>query len=53
MAWLVAGGQMTKAPAIITYASVVFRETVGIYLIIDTNNDLEVKLEIQMQHCII
>ena len=42
---LVAGGHMTKAPATITYASVVSRETVRIALMIATLNDLEVKLE--------
>ena len=35
---------MTKAPATITYASVVSREMVRIALIIATLNDLEVKL---------
>ena len=34
---------MTHAPATITYASVVSRETVRIVLMITTLNDLEVK----------
>ena len=41
---LVAGGHMTKAPATITYASAVMRETVRIALIIITLNELEIKL---------
>ena len=40
---LVAGGHMTKAPATITYVSVVLRETVRIALMIAALNDLEVK----------
>ena len=39
---LVAGGHMTKAPATITYASVVSRETVRIALMIAAVNDLEI-----------
>ena len=35
---------MTKAPASITYTSIVSRETVRIALMIATLNDLEVKL---------
>ena len=35
---------MTKAPATITYASIVSRETVRIALMIATHNDLEIKL---------
>ena len=35
---------MTKAPATITYASNIFRETVRKALMIATLNDLEVKL---------
>ena len=41
---LVIGGHMTKAPATVTYASVVSRETVRIDLMIATLNDLEDKL---------
>jgi hypothetical protein len=41
---LVAGGHRTKAPATITYASVVSRETVHLALTIASLNDLEVKL---------
>ena len=41
---LVIGGHMTEAPATITYASVVSRETVRIALTITSLNDLEVKL---------
>jgi hypothetical protein len=40
---LVAGGHVTKAPALITYASVVTHETVRIALMIAALNDLEVK----------
>ena len=40
---LVAGGHVTKAPASITYASVVTREMVCIALMIAALNDLEVK----------
>jgi hypothetical protein len=40
---LVAGGHMTKAPATITYASVVSRETVHIALLLAALNDLNVK----------
>jgi hypothetical protein len=39
---LVAGGHMTKAPANITYASVVSRETVRITLLMAALNDLNV-----------
>ena len=35
---------MTKAPATITYASVMSRETMRIALMVATLNDLEVKL---------
>jgi hypothetical protein len=41
---LVAGGHMTKAPATITYASVVSRETVLIALSMAALNDLNVKV---------
>ncbi len=41
---LVAGGHWTKAPATITYASVVSRETVRLALTIASLNDLEVKV---------
>ena len=41
---LVAGGHMTEAPAAITYASVVSRETVRIALTLAALNDLEVKV---------
>ena len=41
---LVAGGHMTTAPAAITYASVVTRETVRIALTLAALNDLEVKV---------
>ncbi len=40
---LVAGGHKTEAPATITYASVVSRETVHIALILAALNDLQVK----------
>ena len=39
---LVGGGHMTEAPAAVTYASVVSRETVRIALLIAALNDLEV-----------
>ncbi len=41
---LVAGGHKTEAPATITYASVVSRETVCIALLMAALNDLEVKV---------
>ena len=41
---LVAGGHITKAPATITYASVVSRETVRIALLMAALNDLNVKV---------
>ncbi len=41
---LVAGGHLTKAPATITYASVVSRETVCLALTFVSLNDLEVKI---------
>ena len=41
---LVAGGNMTKAPATIAYANVVLRETVKIALMIAALNNLEVML---------
>jgi len=41
---LVAGGHVTKAPASITYASVVTRKTVRIALMIAALNNLEVKV---------
>ena len=40
---LVAGGHMTTAPAAVTYASVVLRETVSITLTLAALNDLEVQ----------
>ena len=40
---LVAGGHMTTAPAAVTYASVVSRETFRIALTLADLNDLEVK----------
>ena len=40
----IAGGQRTKAPATITYYSVVSRETVHLALTIAALNDLEVKV---------
>ena len=40
---LVAGGHMTEAPAVMTYASIISRETVHIALTITALNDLEVK----------
>ena len=40
---LVAGGHMTKAPAAVTYASVVSRESVRIALTIAALNEIEVK----------
>jgi hypothetical protein len=43
-AGLVAGGHMTKAPATITYAIVVSRETVRIALLMAALNDLHVKV---------
>ena len=39
---LVAGGHMTKAPATLTYASVVSRETVRIALTVAALNDIDV-----------
>jgi hypothetical protein len=41
---LVAGGHRTKAPATITYASMVSRETVCLALTIASLNDLQVKV---------
>jgi hypothetical protein len=41
---LVAGGHLTKAPATITYASVVSRETMRLALTFASMNDLEVKV---------
>ena len=41
---LVAGGHKTEAPATITYASVVSRETVHIALLMAALNDLKVKV---------
>ncbi len=41
---LVAGGHRIKAPATITYASVVSRETVHLALTIASLNDLKVKV---------
>ncbi len=41
---LVAGGHLTQAPATITYASVVSRETVRLALTFASLNDLEVKV---------
>ncbi len=43
-ATLVAGGHLTKAPATITYASVVSHETVHLALTFASLNDLEVKV---------
>ena len=40
---LVSGGHTTKAPATVSYASVVSREKVHIYLTISALNDLQVK----------
>ena len=40
---LVAGGHMTEAPAVMTYTSVMSRETVRIALMTAMLNDLEVK----------
>ena len=40
---LLVGGQMTKAPATIRYASVVSKETVRIVMMIAAPSDLEVK----------
>jgi hypothetical protein len=40
---MVAGGHMTEAPATLTYASVVSRESVRIMLPIAALNDLQVK----------
>ena len=42
-AWLVAGGHMTDAPALITYASVVSRKSVRIALTLVALNGLQVK----------
>eukprot|EP00804_Cyclotella_cryptica_P024180 CCRYP_019500-RA/>CCRYP_019500-RA protein AED:0.46 eAED:0.46 QI:0/-1/0/1/-1/1/1/0/83 len=39
---LVAGGHVTKAPATLTYASVVSRETVRIALLIAALNDIDI-----------
>jgi hypothetical protein len=43
-AQLVAGGHLTQAPATITYASVVSRETVCLALTVASFDDLEVKV---------
>jgi hypothetical protein len=40
----VAGGHLTKAPATITYASVVSRETVRLALTFASLNDLKVRM---------
>ncbi len=40
-----AGGHLTKAPATITYASVVSHETVRLALTFASLNDLEVKVD--------
>jgi len=42
-AWFVAGGHMTETPAVLTYSSVVSRDTVRIALTIAALHDLEVK----------
>ena len=42
-AWLVAGGHVTKAPATITYASIVTRESIWLALMITALNNLQVK----------
>jgi Reverse transcriptase (RNA-dependent DNA polymerase) len=42
--WYVAGGHTTEAPASLTYASVISRESVRIALTIAALNDLEVKI---------
>ncbi len=42
-AWLVAGRHLTDAPATMTYASIVSRETIYIALMIAALNSLEVK----------
>jgi hypothetical protein len=41
---MVAGGHMTGVPTIMTYASVVSRETICIALTLAALNDLEVKV---------
>jgi hypothetical protein len=41
---LVAGGHLTEAPATITYASVVSRETMRLTMTIASLNDLKVKV---------
>ncbi|KAL7475891.1 hypothetical protein ACHAW6_001785 [Cyclotella cf. meneghiniana] len=41
-AWLVARGHMTKAPATLTHASIVFRETVHIALLVAALNDIDI-----------
>ncbi len=41
---LVAGGHVTEAPATMTYASVVARDTVRIALLLAALNDLDVKV---------
>jgi hypothetical protein len=41
---LIAGGHMTKAPTTITYASVVFRETARISLLMAALNDFNIKV---------
>jgi hypothetical protein len=47
----VAGGHRTEAPATITYASVVSRETVRLALTIAALNDLEVKVGDVLNYC--
>ncbi|KAL7488248.1 hypothetical protein ACHAW6_013826 [Cyclotella cf. meneghiniana] len=41
-AWLVAGGHMTKAPAILTYARIVSQETVCISLLVTALKDIDI-----------
>jgi hypothetical protein len=48
----VAGGHLTQAPATITYASVVSRETVHLALTFASLNDLEVKVGNVLNACI-
>ena len=43
--WLVAGGHMTEAPAIIVYVSVMCIETIRIAIMITALNNIEGKLD--------
>ena len=42
-AWLIAGGHITKAPATLTYASIMSQETVCITLLVAVLNDIDIR----------